>query len=110
MATYSSDILIIGGGLAGIVAALELIDHGRDVLLIDRDDEEVFGGLARESFGGLFFVGSREQRRNRIVDSPDQALADWLSFAEFGPDDRMPKLWAERYIDRCIPDVYEFVR
>ncbi|HLN07684.1 MAG TPA: FAD-binding dehydrogenase [Xanthobacteraceae bacterium] len=110
MQTYRSDILVIGGGLAGIVSALELIDHGCDVLLLDRDEEAAFGGLARESFGGLFFVGSREQRRSGIADSPAQALADWLSFAEFGPDDQMPRLWAERYIERCIPDVYEFVR
>jgi predicted oxidoreductase len=110
MPTYSSDIVIIGGGLAGIVSALELIAHGRGVLLVDRDEEEAFGGLARESFGGVFFVGSREQRRNRIVDSPGQALADWHSFAEFGAGDRLPKLWAERYIARCIPDVYEFLR
>jgi uncharacterized protein len=110
MKTYASEVLVIGGGLAGIVSALELIDHGHDVLLLDRDEEAAFGGLARESFGGLFFVGSREQRRNGIVDHPAQALADWHSFAEFGPDDRMPRLWAERYIERCIPDIYEFLR
>jgi predicted oxidoreductase len=110
MQTYSSDIVIIGGGLAGIMAALELIGHGRNVLILDRDEEAAFGGLAKESFGGLFFVGSREQRRNRIIDSPEQALADWHSFAEFGADDRLPKLWAERYVTRCIPDVYEFLR
>jgi predicted oxidoreductase len=110
MATYSCDVLVIGGGLAGIVATLELIDRGRDVLLIDRDEEAAFGGLARESFGGLFFVDSREQRRARIRDSAERALADWHSFAEFGADDAPPKAWAARYIERCIPDVYEFVR
>jgi uncharacterized protein len=110
MATYSCDVLIIGGGLAGIVSSLELIGGGRDVLLLDRDDEAAFGGLARESFGGLFFVDSREQRRGGIKDSAEQALADWHSFAEFDPDDDLPKAWAARYVERCIPDVYEFVR
>lgn len=110
MPILSSDVLIIGGGLAGIVAALELIGHGRDVLLVDRDEEAAFGGLAKESFGGLFFVGSREQRRNRINDLPEQALADWHSFAEFGPDDRLPRSWAEHYVTRCIPDIYEWLR
>jgi uncharacterized protein len=110
MLSYSSNTLIIGGGIAGIVSALELIDRGCEVLLIDRDEEALFGGLARESFGGLFFVDSREQRRNGITDSPEQALADWRSFAEFGPDDRLPELWARMYIDRCIPEVYEFLR
>jgi uncharacterized protein len=110
MASYTADVIVVGGGIAGIAAALELLDHGRDVLMLDRDEEANFGGLARESFGGLFFVNSREQQRNGIKDSPAQALRDWHSFAEFGPDDRFPKLWAETYVERCIPDVYEWLR
>jgi uncharacterized protein len=110
MAEYTAEVVVIGGGIAGIAAALELLDHGRDVLILDRDEESAFGGLAKESFGGLFFVNSREQQRNGIKDTPAQALRDWHSFAEFGPDDRYPKLWAENYVERCIPDVYEWLR
>jgi predicted oxidoreductase len=110
MANYTADVLVIGGGIAGITAALELLDHGRDVLILDRDEETGFGGLAKESFGGLFFVNSREQQRNGIKDSPAQALRDWHSFAEFAPADRFPKLWAKTYVERCIPDVYEWLR
>src|SRR5215472_993528 len=100
MASYTADVIVVGGGIAGITTALELLDHGRDVLMLDRDAEANFGGLARESFGGLFFVNSREQQRNGIKDSPALALRDWHSFAEFGPDDRLPKLWAETYVER----------
>ena len=64
-----SDVLIIGGGIAGITTALELLDGGKSVLLLDRDEESAFGGLARESFGGMFFVDSPEQRRQGIRDS-----------------------------------------
>ena len=110
MADYTAEVLVIGGGIAGIAVALELLDHGRDVLLLDRDEESGFGGLAKESFGGLFFVNSREQQRNGIKDTPARALRDWHSFAEFGPDDCLPKLWAETYVERCIPDVYEWLR
>ncbi|HEX9322432.1 MAG TPA: FAD-binding dehydrogenase [Xanthobacteraceae bacterium] len=109
MANYTADVAVIGGGIAGIAAALELLDHGRDVLILDRDEESGFGGLAKESFGGVFFVNSREQQRNGIKDSPALALRDWHSFAEFGPEDRFPKLWAETYVERCIPDVYEWL-
>ena len=91
MADYTAEVLVVGAGIAGIATALELLDHGRDVLMLDRDEEDGFGGLAKESFGGLFFVGSREQRRNGIADSPALALADWHSFAEFGPEDRFPR-------------------
>ena len=105
-----TDILIIGGGIAGITTALDLLDGGKSVLLLDRDEEAVFGGLARESFGGMFFVDSPEQRRQGIRDSIDLALRDWCSFAEFGADDRWPKAWAETYVSRCTADVYPWVR
>ena len=69
-----SDVLIIGGGIAGITTALELLDGGKSVALLDRDEEGVFGGLARESFGGMFFVefagatppGDSRQRRSGV--------------------------------------------
>ncbi len=105
-----SDILIIGGGIAGLATALDLLDGRHSVLLLDRDDEQAFGGLARESFGGMFFVDSPEQRRQGIRDSAELAWRDWCSFAEFGSDDHWPKAWAQAYVQRCTADVYRFVR
>lgn len=110
MPDYRSDVLIVGGGIAGITVALDLLDGGKSVLLLDRDDEDAFGGLARESFGGMFFVASPEQRRQGIRDSRDLALRDWHSFAQFGASDRWPKAWAEAYVERCTADVYRWVR
>jgi predicted oxidoreductase len=72
-----SETLIIGAGIAGIVTALQLLDFGHQVRLVDRDQAGQIGGLARESFGGLFFVDSPEQRRRGIKDTPELALADW---------------------------------
>lgn len=109
MADYRAEVVVIGGGIAGLAATLDLLDHGRDVVLLDRDDEVQFGGLAKESFGGLFFVDSHEQRRSGIRDSKALALADWSSFAEFDHDDDLPRRWAETYIERCIPDVHEWL-
>ncbi|MBV9564779.1 MAG: FAD-binding dehydrogenase, partial [Bradyrhizobium sp.] len=104
------DVVIVGGGIAGITTALDLLEGGKRVALVDRDDRSAFGGLARESFGGMFFVDSPEQRRFRVRDSADLALRDWLSFAEFGPDDHWPRAWAEAYVNRCTADVYRWVR
>ncbi len=105
-----SDVLIIGGGIAGIATALDLLDGNKSVTVLDRDDESVFGGLARESFGGMFFVDSPEQRRQGIRDSIDLAWRDWCSFAQFDPQDRWPMAWAQAYVSRCTPDVYQWVR
>lgn len=110
MQQYHCDVLIVGGGLAGITTALELQGSARSVLLLDRDEEAVFGGLAKESFGGMFFVDSPEQRRLGLRDSTDLALRDWSSFAEFGADDHWPKAWAQAYVQRCTPEVYHWVR
>jgi predicted oxidoreductase len=109
MGTSGSDVLIIGGGIAGIATALDLLDGGKSVTLLDRDADSAFGGLARESFGGMFFVDSPEQRRQGIRDSSALAFRDWCSFAEFGTDDHWPSAWARAYVERCTADVYRWV-
>src|SRR5690242_12564060 len=110
MQVTSSDVLIIGGGIAGITTALDVLDGGRSVTLFDRDDESVFGGLARESFGGMFFVDSPAQRRRGVRHSTDLAFRDWCSFAEFGAEDHWPKAWARAYVERCTELVHGWVR
>jgi hypothetical protein len=101
-----ADVVIVGGGIAGMVCALELLDLGKKVILVDRDTEERFGGLARWSFGGMFFVNTPQQRRAGIKDSVDLALKDWHSFAEFDEDAELPKQWAEKYVNECTDQVF----
>ncbi|MFE7567241.1 FAD-binding dehydrogenase [Streptomyces sp. NPDC057539] len=98
---YDADVIVIGAGLAGLVAAAELVDAGRSVIILDQEPERSIGGQAHWSFGGLFFVDSPEQRRLRIKDSRDLALQDWLGTAGFDrpEDDRWPRAWAEAYVD-----------
>jgi predicted oxidoreductase len=94
-----ADAIVIGGGLAGLVAATELTDAGARVILLDQEGEQSLGGQAFWSFGGLFFVDSPEQRRMRIRDSHDLALQDWLGSAGFDRDeDHWPRKWAEAYV------------
>ena len=104
------EVIVIGCGIAGICAALELLDAGRRVLLLDRDAAENFGGLAKESFGGIFLVDTPEQRRAGIRDTPQLALADWCAFGELDPVDRWPNAWAEAYTHRCHDDVGLWLR
>jgi len=94
-----ADVIVVGAGLAGLVATAELADAGRKVLLLDQEGEQSLGGQAFWSFGGLFFVDSPEQRRLRIKDSVDLAWQDWLGTAGFDRDeDHWPRQWAEAYV------------
>jgi predicted oxidoreductase len=103
------DVTIIGGGIAGITSALELLESNLKVILVDRDLEENFGGLAKESFGGMFFVDTPHQRRLGIKDSTELALKDWLSFAEFEKEESWQKKWAEQYTNECRDQVYQWL-
>lgn len=95
-----ADVIVVGGGLAGLVAADELGDAGKRVILLDQEGENSLGGQAFWSLGGLFFVDSPEQRRLKIRDSRELALQDWLGSAQFDrPEDFWPRKVAEAYID-----------
>jgi len=93
------DVVVIGAGLSGLVAAGELAKAGRSVILVDSEPEQSLGGQAHWSLGGLFLVNSAEQRRLRIKDSEELALADWLGSAAFDrAEDHWPRRWAEAYV------------
>src|SRR5579863_3655975 len=95
-----ADAVIVGAGLAGLVAACELCDAGRRVIVLEQEPEQHLGGQAFWSLGGLFLVDSVEQRRLRIRDSHALALADWMGSAGFDrAEDLWPRRWAEAYVD-----------
>jgi len=98
--TAETDIIVVGAGLAGLVAATEAAAAGRRVLVLDQEPEQSLGGQAFWSLGGLFLVDSPEQRRLGIRDSRDLAWQDWLNSAGFDrPEDHWPRRWAEAYVD-----------
>ena len=95
-----ADVIVVGAGLSGLVAAAEVADAGKRVVLLEQESEGSLGGQAFWSFGGLFFVDSPEQRRLGIKDTRDLALHDWLAYAGFDrDDDAWPRRWAEAYVD-----------
>jgi uncharacterized protein len=96
----NADIIVVGHGLAGLVAAAEAADAGRSVLLVDQEPEQSLGGQAFWSLGGLFLVDSPEQRRMGIHDSLELATQDWMGSAQFDRDeDLWPRRWAQAYLD-----------
>jgi hypothetical protein len=95
----NADAIVVGAGLAGLVATAELVDAGKRVMLVDQEPEASLGGQAFWSFGGIFLVDSPEQRRMGVRDSYDLAWQDWQGTAGFDrPEDLWPSRWAEAYV------------
>lgn len=105
-----SDVLVVGGGLAGIVTALELLRAGRRVTLVDRDTPQRFGGLALWAFGGMALVGTPLQAAKKIADSPERALRDWIRFGELDPDDHHSLAWARYYAEHSCVEVHDWLK
>src|SRR5258708_6059338 len=106
-----ADVIVVGGGLAGLVAATEIADAGRHVIVIEQEGEQSLGGQAFWSFGGLFLVDSPEQRRLGIKDSYALALQDWMGAAGFDrDDDHWPRRWAEAYVAFAAGEKRDWLR
>jgi len=106
-----ADVIVVGAGLAGLVAACEVIDRGRSVLIVEQENAANLGGQAFWSFGGLFFVDSPEQRRLGIRDTHELALQDWLGSAGFDrPEDHWPRQWAHAYVDFAAGEKRSWLR
>lgn len=104
------DVIVVGAGLAGLVAATEAAERGFSVCVVDQEGEQNLGGQAFWSLGGLFFVDSPEQRRMRVRDSLDLARQDWFGSAGFDrPEDHWPRRWAEAYLDFAAGEKREWL-
>jgi predicted oxidoreductase len=106
-----TDVIVVGAGLAGLVATAELADAGKRVILLDQEPEASLGGQAFWSFGGLFLVDSPEQRRLRVKDSLELARQDWFGTAAFDrEEDHWPRQWAEAYLQFAAGEKRSWLR
>ncbi|HWM34235.1 MAG TPA: FAD-binding dehydrogenase [Pseudolysinimonas sp.] len=107
----NADVIVIGAGLSGLVAAAELVEAGQHVIILDQEPEAGLGGQAFWSFGGLFLVDSPEQRRLGVKDSHDLARQDWYASAEFDrEEDENAREWAEAYLAFAAGEKREWLR
>ncbi len=107
---YEAEVIVVGAGLAGLVATAELADAGRHVLLLDQEPEASLGGQAFWSLGGLFLVDSPEQRRVGVHDSLELAWQDWEGSAGFDrPEDEWPRRWARAYVEFAAGEKREWL-
>ena len=109
MRSMQSDVLVVGGGLAGLVTAIECLRAGKRVTLVDRDTPQRLGGLALWAFGGMALVDTPLQRRMKLKDSPERALEDWVRFGELGEHELWPRQWASYYVQHSREQVYDWV-
>ncbi len=109
--TRDADVIVVGAGLAGLVATYELTKAGKGVVVVDQENRNNLGGQAFWSLGGLFLVDSPEQRRMGIKDSFDLALRDWLGSARFDREreDHWPRQWAEAYVRFAATEKREYL-
>jgi predicted oxidoreductase len=107
--SVQSDVLVVGGGLAGLVAAIECLRAGKRVTLVDRDTPQRLGGLALWAFGGMALVDTPLQRRMKLNDSPERAFEDWVRFGELGEEEHWPRQWASHYVQHSREQVYDWV-
>ncbi len=106
------DVIVVGAGLAGLVATYELVRAGRRVQVVDQENRNNLGGQAFWSLGGLFLVNTPEQRRLGVKDSYELALQDWMGSASFDRerDDHWPRQWAQAYVRFAATEKREYLR
>ena len=105
------DVIIVGAGLTGLVAACELGKRGKKTIILDQESQQNLGGQAFWSLGGLFMVDTPEQRRMGIKDSPELAYNDWMGSAKFDRDeDHWPRQWAKAYLEFAAGDMHAMLR
>ncbi|CCF41434.1 FAD binding domain-containing protein [Colletotrichum higginsianum] len=104
--------IIVGGGLAGLVAAFELAERGVPTIILDQENDKNLGGQAFWSLGGIFCVDSKEQRRMGIKDSRELAMRDWFGSAQFDreKEDTWPRRWAEAFVNFATDEMEDYVK
>ena len=91
----SADVVIAGAGTAGLSAAIEALDNGASVIIVEENHDCGGHGIVsggRVNLGG----GTSRQRRHGIEDSADQVFEYWI---------RHDNLQA-RFTDRDLTRVY----
>ena len=111
MTATGDPIIVVGAGLAGLVAAYEAQRTGRRVIVVDQENEANLGGQAFWSLGGIFLIDSPEQRRLKVKDDLELARSDWFGSAGFDRDeDHWPGKWAEAYLQFAAGEKRDYLR
>lgn len=92
------DVLVIGGGPAGLCAAWEAQAAGAEVLVLEMEEQAGGSGLWAQNF---FAVGTVYQAERGIADDPTLALSQWADLTGGDPDDP----WVQRFVGESAETV-----
>jgi len=97
---FDAEAIVVGGGIAGLSAAVEMGREGIDVLVLDMNS--VIGGHAVMA-GGFAIVNTPLQAREGFNDSSQQAYLDWMEWTEDGNSE-----WTKYYAENSREMIYDF--
>ena len=102
---FSYDVVVVGGGGAGLAAAIEAREHGARVLLLEKNLQ--LGGSTSWSIGSVTSTGTPHQKKLGIVDSPDDHWTDMPGFA--GDLDARDNPELRRILCNEIPETFQWL-
>ncbi|KAM3727606.1 NADH:fumarate oxidoreductase [Dirofilaria immitis] len=81
---FTDPVIVVGGGLAGLSAALQAIHEGANVILIE--GEKDLGGNSQKASSGVAACNTEAQRIKQINDSRELFYSDTMSAGDHEND------------------------
>ncbi|CAB3403330.1 unnamed protein product [Caenorhabditis bovis] len=93
----SQPIIVVGGGLAGLSASLEILNRGGRVIIVE--GEANTGGNSAKASSGINGAGTATQAALGIDDNPENLIKDTLTAGDEENDRELVKILAESSSD-----------
>jgi succinate dehydrogenase/fumarate reductase flavoprotein subunit len=106
MSSKSCDVIVVGGGGSGLMAALTASRFGRSVLLLEKQRQ--LGGTTRLSVGTICVTSTPHQRAMGITDTPNEHFEDMPKFPGFMPSRDNPIL--RRLLVNETPETFQVLQ
>ena len=97
------DVIVVGSGGAGLAAAMDAMEQGASVAIVEREPE--MGGATAISGGGCFASATAVQAEKGIQDTTELALAEWLRWGQGSADEE----WAKYYIENTSENLVQWL-
>ncbi|MDR1359575.1 MAG: flavocytochrome c [Deltaproteobacteria bacterium] len=94
---YEADVIIVGGGAAGLAAACEAAAGGLTALVLEK--EPIVGGSSIMCGGQLSFAGTPDQKAKGIEDSPELFTKDLLEVGQHVNNPELIKAFMDLNLD-----------